>query len=159
MKKVRKIWEENKVLLVLAIIIIICIVVFLLVGFKFFYGSGSSVYGNRLDATKTVKIDNKLINDIKSNLESNDKVAKTNINLKGRVLYINIYFNDDTKMDDAKKIAEGVISLFNDDELQVYDIEISINTKNYSLMGSHNISGKSEIVWNNYNITESAEKQ
>lgn len=159
MKKVKRIWEENKVLLVLAIILIVCIAVIAIVSFSFFYGSGQSVYGNRLDITKDVKIDNKLIDDIKLSLSNDEKVTNSVVNLKGRVLYINIKFKDDVKMDDAKLVAEKTLELFNADELQVYEIEYSIMNNSYSLMGSHNTSGGESITWNNYNIVESTDKK
>lgn len=39
MKKIKKIWNENRVLMVLAIIIIICLIVIVCVSLTYFYGS------------------------------------------------------------------------------------------------------------------------
>ena len=162
MKKIKKIWIENKVLLVLAIILILCIAVFCIVSITYFYGSSSSVYGNRLDPTKNTPINDRLISDIKQSISENENVNKVTVNLMGIVLYINISFIDDMKIEDAKKIAEDTLELFNDDELNVYDIEFSISTlltetnTKYTLMGARNANGNGSIVWNNYNIEESA---
>ena len=162
MKKIKKVWVENKVLLVLAIILVLCLVVFTIVSITYFYGSSNSVYGSRLDATKKTPINEKLLKDIKENLQENESVKSVTVNLKGLVLYINIHFVDATKIEDAKNIAEGTLDLFNDDELSVYDIEYSINTLStseqvgYTLMGARNASGNGSIIWNNYNIEESA---
>ena len=160
MEKIKKVLEENRVLLVLAIILVICLVVFGIVAITFFYGSSDNVYGNRLDKTKEVPLNKKLLSDIESTLESNESVKETKATLKGKIVYVNIEFVDATKMDDAKKVAEEVITLFNEDELEVYDIQFTITSlstadfKGYTLMGARNSSGNGTLVWNNYNIEE-----
>lgn len=162
MKKIKKVWEENKVLLVLAIILVICLVVFAAVAITYFYGSSDNVYGNRLDITEEVPLNSKLLEDIKSELESNEIVKEAEATLKGKIVYVNILYVDATKMEDAKKIAESVIELFNEDELLVYDVQFTINTLStsdfvgYTLMGARNASGSGSIIWNNYNIEESS---
>lgn len=162
MKKIKKVWEENKVLLVLAIILVICLVVFAAVAITYFYGSSDNVYGNRLDITEEVPLNSKLLKDIKSELESNEIVKEAEATLKGKIVYVNILYVDATKMEDAKKIAESVIELFNEDELLVYDVQFTINTLStsdfvgYTLMGARNASGSGSIIWNNYNIEESS---
>ena len=157
MKKTKKIWEENKVLLVLAIILLVCIVVIVVVGLSFFYGSSESVYGNRLDVTKETPLDQKLFNDIKTTLEEKENVLSTNVTLKGKIVYISIKYANNIAMTDAKKIAESAIELFNEEELKVYDIEFSISSDGdsaYTLMGARNAKGSGSVVWNNYNIVE-----
>lgn len=157
MKKIKKIWQENKVLLVLAIILIVCLVIFGLVALKYFYGSGSDVYGNRLDEIKDVKLSEKLFTDIKEELKKDEKVNDVSIILKGKIVYITIKYNKNVKIDDAKKIAEETLKLFNDNELAVYDIEYSISSDSdkddgYIIMGARNANGSGKIVWNNYNM-------
>ena len=76
---------------------------------------------------------------------------------KGKIVYINITFVSNTTMDIAKSTAEASISLFNKDELEVYDIQFTIAAaslgefEGYTLMGSRNSSGSGIVVWNNYN--------
>lgn len=155
MKKIIKIWQENKVLLVLAIILLICIIVVVVAGMTFFYGNNNNVYGNRLEAAKDVPISDKLLQDIKSELEKNELVSEVSTELRGLIVYINIHFVKDVKIDDAKKLATSSLELFNDDELEIYDIEYSITNDEddgFTLMGARNSSGAGEIVWNNYNI-------
>ncbi len=157
MKKIRNVWEENKVLLVLALILIACIVIILVVSITFFYGTSKSVYGNRLDITNKVPLNDKIFTEIKDTLEKEESVTSVKTTKKGKIVYINIDYKDDTKMDSAKSIAEKALELFSEDELAVYDIEFSIHTKDYSLMGARNADGSGSTVWNNYNIdSESA---
>ena len=161
MKRAIKIWEENKILLVLAIILLVCLVVLVGVALKYFYGSSSSVYGNRLDITETVPMTEKTLNNVKSILKEDEKVSNVKASLKGRIDYLSITFVDDTKMADAKKIAEKALEGFSEEELSVYDIEFVIKSKitkeddknkSYTLIGARNANGKG-LVWNNYNLT------
>ena len=165
MNKIKKVWEENRVLLVLGIILIICIVVVTVVSLTYFYGSSDSVYGNRLEETKKVPLNDKLFVDIKNELKANELVKNVNTLQKGKIVYINIEFNDATLMDDAKEIAESAIELFNEDELNVYDIEFTISSLStpefvgYTLMGARNANGIGEVIWNNYNIEVEEEEE
>lgn len=165
MKKIKKVWEENKVLLVLAIILVICIVVVVVVSITYFYGSSESVYGNRLDITEEVPLKEELLSNIEEELTKDESVKSVSTVLKGRIVYININFVDGTKMEDAKKKTSAVLDLFSEEELAVYDINFTINTLStekvvgYTLMGARNSGGSGDIIWNNYNLTEeSAEK-
>jgi len=165
MNKIKKVWEENRVLLVLGIILIICLVIVSVVSLTYFYGSSDSVYGKRLEETKKVPLNDKLFDDIESELKKDENVKKVSTLLKGKIVYINIDFVDETEMDKAKEIAESTISLFNEDELNVYDIEFTISSLStnefvgYTLMGARNANGVGEIIWNNYNIEVEEEEE
>ena len=157
--KIKRVWRENKILFVLAIILLVCVLVFTIVSLTYFYGASDNVYGDRLDATKKVPLDKKLFTDIKETLESDEIVSKVAVKLRGKIVYINIIFNDGSVMDDAKKVAESAVSLFNEDELQVYDLQFTIKTTTnneagFTLMGARNSNGSGTVVWNNYTIEE-----
>ena len=163
MNKIKKIWQENKVLLVLAIVLVVCVVVLVVVSITYFYGTSDSVYGNRLDITEKVPMSNDTLNKAKEGLEKNEKVNSAKVTLKGRIVYLSIKFVDDIKMSDAKKIAESSLEYFSEEELSVYDLQYTISSKitkedkdnkSYTLMGSRNVNGVGAIVWNNYNIEE-----
>jgi len=144
----------------LAIILVICLLIFAGVAITYFYGSSDNVYGNRLDVTNNVPLNDKLLEDIKEELGANENVKSTSVSLKGKIVYVNIKYVDETKMEDAKSIAEKVVELFNDDELEIYDIQFTISTlstselNGYTLMGARNASGSGIVIWNNYNIEE-----
>lgn len=163
MNKAKKIWQENKVLLVLAIILLVCVIVFISVAITYFYGSSSSVYGNRLDIVEKVPLKSEKLNSVKENLESDSNILSANLNVKGKIVYIRIKMANNTKMDDAKKLAEAALTEFSEEELEVYDIQFTIssifddNKDSYTLMGARNANGSGIVMWSNYNITESAE--
>ena len=157
MNKIKKIWTENKILLVLAIILIVCLAIFLGVSIKYFYGSNSNKYGSRLDSIKDTPLSEELFKDIENKLKESESVSKVTTNLQGKVVYITISYNEGTKLDDAKNIAAEVISLFNEDELQLYDLEFTIKSNEFTLMGARNSNGSGTIVWANNTPIESAE--
>ena len=157
MNKIKKVWMENKILLVLAIILLICLVIFIGVSVTYFYGSNSDKYGSRLDASKELPLKNELFDDIKTELEKSESVSKVDTNLKGNIVYVNITFNEGTDVEAAKKVADVVPTLFNDDELAVYDLQFTIKSKGengFTLMGARNSNGSGLIVWNNNKVQE-----
>ncbi len=157
MNKIKKVWMENKILLVLAIILLICLVIFIGVSVTYFYGSNSDKYGSRLDASKELPLKNELFDDIKTELEKSESVSKVDTNLKGNIVYVNITFNEGTEAEAAKKVADVVPTLFNDDELAVYDLQFTIKSEGengFTLMGARNSNGSGLIVWNNNKVQE-----
>lgn len=160
MKKIKKIWNENRVLMVLAIIIIICLIVIVCVSLTYFYGGSESEYGNRLDGIEKVKITDKIKSEVISNLESEDIVDKANLTNKGKMVYITLNFKAGTTLDNAKATADKVITLFDEKMLAFYDFNITISApasgeiKEYDLMGARNANGSGVIVWNNMTVKD-----
>lgn len=163
MKKIKKVWIENRVLFILGAILLICIAVVTTVSITYFYGTSDTEYGNRLEDIEKAPLNKKLFEDIKEALMENKSVEDVVIKTQGKIVYISIDFAAKTKMEDAKKIADKVVPLFNDDELEIYDLQFTIVSESadkfvgYTLMGAYNANGLKEIVWNNYNIQEEVE--
>ena len=79
MSKLKKVWNENKILFVLGAIILVCLIVVIVVSLTFFYGSSESPYGHRLDITEKVPLKDDLLKELKNTLESTEKVSKANL--------------------------------------------------------------------------------
>lgn len=162
MKKIRKIWNENRVLMVLAIVLIICFTTLFLVALTYFYGSNSSEYGNRLDGIEEVKITEKRDNELESKVKEIDSVDKVDLINKGKMIYLSIEFAPGTSMDNAKKIASSTLEIFSEKELKFYDINYTIKAtgdNGYTLMGAHNSGSNGTIVWNNNTIDTESETE
>jgi len=56
MKKMKKIWDNNRILIILSTIIIICFFIIVGICFKYFFGASSSNYGDRLDNIQNVTL-------------------------------------------------------------------------------------------------------
>lgn len=155
MKKLKKIWNENRILIVLAIILVVCLIIIGVVSLVYFYGSSSTPYGNRLDVTKDTPIKDANLKDIESHLTSNEKVSKAKAILKGRIIYVTIDFTNKTSLDAAKGIAEESLTKLSEEQLEVYDVIFTISHsksegfEGYNLMGARNSNGSGNVVWSN----------
>ncbi len=149
MNKLKKVWNENKVLFVLGFILLICIIVIGVIAIKSFYSSCDNAYCNR----KVEELRNTLPDEIKNKLEENKSIVKTSVLVKNAIVYISATFNNDTKIEDAKKAMEVIAPLFTEEELLIYDLDLTIKTedieKGFILKGARNTNGNGNIVWSN----------
>lgn len=163
MKKIKKLWNENRILIILAIILIGCILTIGIVSLVYFYGSSDTPYGNRLSETENVKMDKTRLKSLEDELTSNEKISSASLTLEGKIVYLTINFESNTKLESAKKIAEESVTKFSEEELGVYDIMYTIKAKSsdkfegYILMGAKNASGSDKIIWSNNTKEEKKE--
>ena len=162
MKKIKKIWHDNKVFIVLGLILIICFLAICTVVVTYFFGGSDTVYGDRLNDIDKHPISDTFKSDYKSKLEENEKVKNVELYNKGKIIYINIDFAGDTTLDEAESIAAESITTFDEKLLAYYDVNITLktpktdNSDGFTIMGARNKSGTS-VVWNNNTHIESDE--
>ena len=161
----KKYLKENKTLAILFIIAIICIVVSGVLLFQYFYfGSGGTKYGSRLEGIENVQINDENKNRIVSNLESVDKVERASMNITGKRIDIKIVFKSDATLTEAQNVALLSLDNFSEEEKKFYDFEFTIKqeasetTEGFLLMGAKNVNG-TNLVWVNNNSTKSEEEQ
>ena len=163
MKRLKKIWNENRILFVLFLILIICFVAICLVVFSYFMGSNKSVYGNRLKGE--VKISEKQEKDYVEALKADDMVEDVTWRKGVRTIYITIKYNATASLIEAESKAVSSLENIEEKILKYYDINFIIyqdkvegdETKGFTLMGSSNVNG-SGVVWsNNTEIVEEEE--
>ena len=165
MKKLKKIWQENSVLLVLLFILIACLIVISVVVITYFVGDSSSKYGDRLEGIEDHSFDNGMQEEVISKIEESEIVDSATIRVSGKVIYINITFVPTTTLVEGQSIALASLDYFNEDILSFYDLEYMIEAddtkeaEGFKIMGAKNVSGSGGIVWNNNtsfeeNVTE-----
>ena len=141
--KINKIVKRNKYS-VIAIAIFVVLLIVAYIGYKvFFPNNGTPVYGNRLDGITEVDFSKDELNTIVSNLEEKDAVVSAKIDESGKILNIIITVKEDTKSDDAKKIATEIISYVTDDQKAYFDFQVFIKNeseeaKGYPMIGYKN---------------------
>jgi len=145
------------------LIIIVCIGLsgyFLL---KYFYfGSGTSKYGDRLDGIESVPITDDAKMNIIGKIKEEESVTDAKIDVIGKRICIRIVFSEDTLLDTAKNTAVKIIDEFSEEEQAFYDIEFTLvspssdTSDGFTIMGNKNVSG-SNLVWNNNNATSTDE--
>ena len=160
MKKLKELWGNNKVLIVLGIILIICLIAIITVTFSFFLGGNKGVYGDRLNGIDKHPVTNNIKSEYKTSLESEKSVTKVSIDTKGKIIYIIINFASDTSLEDAKNLAASSIEKLNEDILSFYDINFTLkcekseNSEGFTILGAKNVGG-SGLIWNNNTPLES----
>ena len=112
MKKIKSIWYENRVLFVLIIILIICAFIVVGVLAKYFFGSSSSKYGDRLDGIEEVIITDEMKNTFLDNMNKDELVENTTIKVIGRVIYVSLDFKDNTSLVEAESRALASLLTF-----------------------------------------------
>jgi len=152
----KKLWRNNKILVILGAILAVCFIAILIVVLKYFVGSRNSKYGNRFDNMKTV-IKEKEQNEYIKKVEESSTVEKVRLRVSHKTLYISITFKDDIKLEDAKKVADESLVLFSDGIKETYDINFTISGKTFEiLMGARNASGNG-LLWSNNTPVDEAQ--
>lgn len=155
MKKLKKIWQENSVLLVLFIILIACLIAISVVVVKYFVGDSNSKYGERLDNIEKYPFGEKEQNELKDKIKEEKLVLDVKTRVSGKTIYVTIDFDSSITLVEAQSKALASLEYFTEDTLSFYDIQYMIKadstdkTDGFQIMGSHNISGTGGIVWNN----------
>jgi len=125
----KKIWElikRHKILFVFCFIAFVVFIVMLVIFLKMTINT-SSKYGTRLDGIEEVEISKSTFKEVKSMLEEKEEVSSAKVRLQGKIIYVDIIFNDTVKLDKGKEIAGSVLEKFSEEELNFYDFSFIIN--------------------------------
>ncbi len=154
MKKIKDIWNNNRVLIVLIIIVITCFCIMGIVMVKYFFGGNTSSYGDRLDDIANMPFKEEDQNALLSAIKENDSVIDSTVNIRGKIIYIRIQFNEKATLDKAKEIANKSIEAIPSDYLAKYDLEYTLvqesteSVAGFTIMGARNIN-RTVLIWNN----------
>src|SRR5574344_1993200 len=142
----KKMYQENRTLFILLMIALVCIIVSLILLFKYFYfGNGSSKYGDRLNGIENVEIKDDKLSEIKSNIESGKNVASASVSIAGKIVYIKITFNSGATLVEAEGIGVKALDNFTDEEKAFYDFEFTLyqeaqdKVEGFRIMGAKNV--------------------
>ena len=154
----KKLWKNNRVVFVLVIILTICFISIIGVTLTFFYSKDTSTYGNRLDNIEKYPVSNEIKASYKDKMLENENIKSINFDIKGRIIYITINFDENIDLEKAKSIISSSLSEFNEEILSYYDIQFILQSDNFTIMASKNVA--SEIIsWNNNTPIEEEENE
>ncbi len=154
MKKIKDMWNRNRVLIVLTIIVIACFCIMGVVVVKYFFGGNTSSYGDRLDDIKDLPFKEEDQTSLINSIKENDSVSDVTINVRGKIIYIRILFNEKATLDTAKGVATKSLESIAADYQSKYDLEYTIVQEaneavaGFTLMGAKNIN-RTVLIWNN----------
>lgn len=132
----------------LIMILIICFIAIIIVAFTFFYSRNVSNYGSRLEGIENYKIEDKFKDEFKESVLESKSVTKVSMNIKGRIIYIHIDYDEKIELEDAKTIAINSLDLFDEKILSYYDIEFVLKSDNFVILGAKNAINEN-VSWNN----------
>ncbi len=155
LKKFKEFYKRNRVYSILMLISLVCIVSILVGVIVYFIGQTSKdKYGNRLDGIESVQIKKDKISEIENKITENELVSSTNIDIRGKLIYVDIVLKTG-KHTDSEAIAQASLELFTKEEKEFYDIQYIVEnsdkeiTENFPVMG-YIKAGNSVIKWTNY---------
>lgn len=147
-KKLKKIWRNNKIVIILCIILLICLCTIGYVALTYFFGGSDSAYGSRLDGIEDYAFSSSDLTDIENLIEEDEKVLSASVEVIGKILHITVNFYDEAGLEEAKKIAASSLSFFEEDYLNYYDCNYIVTSESFTLMAYKN-STSTSLVWNN----------
>ena len=148
MKKLKNLWMNNRILLILGVILLACFIAIIVVTTTFFVGNKKSADGGRCENLK-VQISDKEQNEYVSKVEENPNVEKVRFRVRCKTIYISVKFKNDVKLEDKKKAVEDSLELLSDKVKETYDMNFTINLDEKThMMASRNVSGNG-LSWNN----------
>lgn len=152
----KKVIKENRILFILAIIIIIALVLIGVGLISYFYGNDTNSYGDRLKDKDKYPLKSTLSDDIKSLYTKG--VNSVKVDVKGKIIYIIIDVEDGTSKIDAEGYAVKSLEKFTAEELDYYDIQFMVTSKNekevegqskiYPIAGAKKAKN-SQVIWTN----------
>lgn len=159
MKKLKKIWQENSVLLVLFIILIACLIAISVVVVKYFVGNEDK-NNIRLEGVENHPFTEQMQNEIKDKIKEDVKVLEVKIipSTKSKRITVVINFTSEVTLVEAQSKTLASLEYFSEDTLSFYDIQFNIEADSteksdgFKISGSHNVSGTGGIVWNNNTV-------
>lgn len=159
----KKLYHENKTLFVLLTVALVCIVLSIILLFKYFYfGNGETKYGNRLDGIESVTISDDALSDAESKIKDNKLVSNATVKVTGKIVYIKITFDVAASLVEGESVAVKSLDYFTEAEKAFYDFNYTLYQESTSdkdgfiIMGAKNVNG-SNLVWNNNNATTSSD--
>lgn len=152
MKKLKKIWKNNKIAVLFAIVIILIIVIGLIMIYPLYSTKSGNDYGNRLEGIKEVAIKDNVTKEIKKYFEEDERIEKVKINLKGKLYNVVLKLKDETNIIEITDKIPEIFTNFSEEQLAFYDFQIFVTGKNEevekTIIGYKNKKAES-IIWSN----------
>lgn len=143
-------FKKNKKLVVGIGIVLGVLLVFLFIKMLIFPTLGKNRYGNRLDGIEQVRINDDSMTKMEQELTGSNGVETVKTDVKGRIVNIMMAVKAETKVEDAKKVADKTLEYFTTDQKEYYDIQVFLTSsdQNYPYIGYKHKTSKS-FMWTN----------
>ena len=130
MKKIltglRKMLWRHKLLSLICFLAFAVIAIMMYIFFSVFLGNNGK-YGNRLDGIEKVQLSKKELTEVSNWIKDTKVVENCSVRVVGKIVYVDIFFNKDANLNEAKNLAGGALGKFEDDEKAFYDFEFILS--------------------------------
>lgn len=154
MNKLKELWGNNKVLIVLGVILIACIIAIISVTISYFFGRNTSIYGSRLENVDKYPVTEEFKNEYIASLVEDKIIDSASVDIKVRTIYVTINFAADTELSVAESKANASLAKFSEALLSYYDVSFTLKSagsdsdSGFVIQGAKNVAG-SGLVWSN----------
>lgn len=119
-----KLIKRHKGLAIVGGLTLVLLIIILIIFSRMIFSTGKTEYGDRLN--NLVKIEKKVINEVKEETEKLDEVEKVSIRTQGKIIYTTITVKENTKKETAKEIAKKTLDKYSDEVVGCYDFEFFV---------------------------------
>lgn len=146
----KKYRQDNVILFVLIGILLVCFIAICILFYKYFYaGTSETKYGDRLEGIDKYVLNDNLTDEIKKIYAEDKTVGEIEVNVKGKVIYINMDFVESVKVETAKSSALKALEKIGEENLKFYEVQFILTCKdneNFPVFGSKNANSL-KVVW------------
>lgn len=147
----KKFIKKHRYTCVLVLVFILLVILGLKVKELLIPDEGKASYGERLKNIEKHPLTNEMYEKVDEEYKANKKVVKIEHRLQGKVLNYFITVDNDLSIKDAKAIGEKLITLFDEDTLSYYSIQIYLIKEdeaqnNFPIIGMKNPLSKN-VSW------------
>ena len=123
MKKLKKFYKNNRIYCILMGISLFCLALIAMLFVVYFVNqTKNDTYGNRLNGIESMEISDNEKDEIVNAIKESDKVDKATVNIKGKIIYVNVYLLDGNR-DLANSIAVKVLNTLNEEKKEEVKVE------------------------------------
>ena len=128
MKKLKKLWKNNKIAVLFVSVILIIIILLLIMILPLYSSRSGSVYGNRLDGIKDVAI-KKDVNDKIKEIFKIDSIENVKFDLKGKIFNVIVNVKEGNNVTDLMSKCDDALKQLDEKQLKYYDIQFFLTNK------------------------------
>lgn len=155
--------KKNKFTIIAILLFMVLVVVGVEVKNLLVPDSGKAAYGDRLDGIENHELTDSVFQTISDKLKENEKILNVSNKVHGKIVNLMITVNADMSVSDAKKIANSTVSMFENDELSFYSLQVYVlkedeSLNNFPIIGYKGTESKTLVFTKDREITVASEE-
>lgn len=145
--KFKKFIKKNSSTIIGISVFVLVIVAILLIKNVFMFDESQAVYGSRTEGIDKVKVSSGQKKQVQEKLSS---AKSASVRVAGKIVNIIITANDETSLEDAKKLGDTSLEVFTDKQKQFYDFQVFVendsNKNQFPIIG-YKQHTKDKLTW------------